>query len=143
MDGLIEFAKKQCVIFPDDSEMGKYLRETLRILQESPCEDAVSRKKLEKLKRWRFSYDTNTTIPKSDLFVRLTDIRDLPPVKPTQRWIPVSERLPEENTSYLVTVKQGYIMIAIWCGNPKYWRNVIAWMPLSKPYKSKGDVRQC
>jgi hypothetical protein len=47
-----------------------------------PCEDAVSRKKIEKLKRWRLPYDTNTTIPKSDLFIKLTDIRDLPPVKP-------------------------------------------------------------
>lgn len=46
--------------------------------QAEPCGDAVSRKDLERLKRWRFSYDTNTTIPKSDLFVRLTDIRALP-----------------------------------------------------------------
>ena len=31
---LIEFAKDQCEIFPEDSYMGKYLRETLKILEE-------------------------------------------------------------------------------------------------------------
>lgn len=50
-------------------------------------------------------------------------------------WIPVSERLPKDNASYLVTVKQGYIMIGIWCGNPEYWENVIAWMPLPSSYQ--------
>ena len=41
---LIEFAKEQCEIFPEDSYMGKYLRETLKMLQAEPCEDAISRK---------------------------------------------------------------------------------------------------
>ena len=31
---LIEFAKEQCVIFPEDSDMGKYLRETIKILED-------------------------------------------------------------------------------------------------------------
>lgn len=31
-EDLIEFAKEQCEIFPEDSYMGKYLRETLKIL---------------------------------------------------------------------------------------------------------------
>lgn len=42
-DNLIEFAKEQCEIFPEDSAMGKYLRETLKMLQAESCEDAVSR----------------------------------------------------------------------------------------------------
>lgn len=42
-ENLIEFAKGQCEIFPEDSEMGMYLRETLKILQAKPCEDAISR----------------------------------------------------------------------------------------------------
>ena len=60
------------------------------------CEGAVSRKKLEKLKRWRLPYDTNTTIPKSDLFIKLTDIRDLPSVTPTHKkgkWIEVDTNM--------------------------------------------------
>ena len=62
----------------------------IEALSQESCEDAISRKKIEKLKRWRFSYDTNTTIPKSDLFVKLADIRALPSVqsKPkTGHWI--------------------------------------------------------
>jgi predicted transcriptional regulator len=31
---LIKFAKDQCEIFPEDSYMGKYLRETIKILEE-------------------------------------------------------------------------------------------------------------
>jgi hypothetical protein len=58
-------------------------------LEQEPSEDCVSRKSIEKLKRWRFSYDNNTTIPKSDLFVKLTDLRGLPsvaPIKKKGRW---------------------------------------------------------
>lgn len=35
---LIEFAKDQCEIFPEDSYMGKYLRETLKMLEERTLE---------------------------------------------------------------------------------------------------------
>ena len=43
MDNLIEFAKEQSVVFPEDSAMGWYLRETLKMLQAEPCEYAISR----------------------------------------------------------------------------------------------------
>lgn len=35
---MIGFAKEQCEIFPEDSYMGKYLRETLKMLQTEQCE---------------------------------------------------------------------------------------------------------
>lgn len=57
----------------------------IKALEQEPSEDCVSRRKLEKLKKWRFSYDNNTTIPKSDIFVKLTDIRTLPPVTPERK----------------------------------------------------------
>jgi arginyl-tRNA synthetase len=44
MDNLIEFAKEQCEIFPEDSYMGEYLRETLKMLQAEPCKDAKMEK---------------------------------------------------------------------------------------------------
>ena len=34
MNELIEFAKDQCEIFPEDSYMGKYLRETVKMLKD-------------------------------------------------------------------------------------------------------------
>lgn len=55
------------------------------------------------------------------------------------RWIPVSERLPDENGSYLVTVKRGYIVLGLWVGVAENWANVIAWMPLPQPYKAEGS----
>lgn len=60
-------------------------RDAIKALEQETNEDCVSRRKVEKLKKWRFSYDNNTTIPKSDIFVKLTDIRTLPPVKPTRK----------------------------------------------------------
>ena len=63
-------------------------------------------------------------------------IRELPSVTPQEpRWIPVSERLPEEDGGYLVTVKQGYVRTSLWVGNAEYWNEVTAWMPLPKPYR--------
>ena len=67
---------------------------------------------------------------------------DLPPVTPTEsenlnKWTPVSERLPEENGRYFVTVKLGYVTTAIWAGITEDWDKVTAWMPFfPKPYKA-------
>lgn len=55
------------------------------------------------------------------------------------RWISVSEKLPEENGGYLVTVKRGYVTTALWVGNAKNWKEVTAWMPLAKPYKAESE----
>lgn len=63
-------------------------------------------------------------------------LKELPPVTPQEpRWIPISEKLPEEDVEYLVTVKQGYVMPALWVGNAENWKEVTAWMPLPKPYE--------
>jgi DNA-directed RNA polymerase subunit RPC12/RpoP len=40
-DNLIEFAEEQSVVFPEDSAMGWYLRETLKMLQAEQCEDVT------------------------------------------------------------------------------------------------------
>ena len=66
----------------------------------------------------------------------------------SNRWIPVSERLPEEDGCYMVTMKipfyeagaYGYITgtaYYISCAIKWYDANgeVIAWMPLPEPYK--------
>ena len=66
-----------------------------------------------------------------------------------QKWIPVSERLPEKSTWVLVTCKNpdGYIFLDIklinrytelWDGDEDFIGTVLAWMPLPEPYKKEG-----
>lgn len=66
-------------------------------------------------------------------------------VNKTSDWIPCSERLPEENGSYIVTsmdyvdtfeavFEAGEWFSIDYCDDIK---NVIAWMPLPEPYKGK------
>ena len=84
-----------------------------------------------------------------------TELMMLPSVQPERkpgRWIPVSERLPDKRGDYLVTLcgnGEPWVEIALW--NETFggrWQmvlyndvdysdisNVIAWMPLPKPYQ--------
>jgi len=75
------------------------------------------------------------------------------------RWIPVSERLPEEDGQYLITVKYkpeaGYEDIYAEHGE---WRDgrwdmfcfghcgevedIVAWMPLPEPYKAESEDKE-
>lgn len=78
------------------------------------------------------------------------EIEALSPAQPEQRWIPCSERLPEENGQYLITVKykheDGYDDIytehGAWYFDRFYFshcreveRSVLAWCELPEPYK--------
>ena len=69
-------------------------------------------------------------------------IEDIPSAQPEQRWIPCSERLPEDSNFYIVTRKDflvGFIWYSVFHG----WEwdgqnNIIAWMTLPEPYEG-GD----
>lgn len=73
-------------------------------------------------------------------------IRELPSVQPEQRWIPCSERLPEESGRYLISAFDGVVRrttvapyqprYKAWAmtGRMAYWK-VVAWMPLPEPYR--------
>ena len=65
------------------------------------------------------------------------------------KWIPVSERLPEKEGKYLTTIFNGiqYIMTCDYHPYSRCWfpddecasDNVIAWMPLPEPYKAESE----
>ena len=66
-----------------------------------------------------------------------------------QGWIPVSERLPESDEEYhtfLVTDSKGRVMLSEFylsiVDKKPYWSgmiDVIAWMPLPKPYRTESE----
>lgn len=87
-------------------------------------------------------------------------IDDLPSVTPTQKWIPVSERLPEPRrlvVCYITTGATETYFIAFWNDVQKAWEEgiggcrllerdlgyeVVAWMPLPEPYKAGMEFEE-
>lgn len=85
------------------------------------------------------------------------NLNELPSVQPEQRWIPVSERLPESKAAYYIVTLESRdricvlpndIDIARWDYDRRkskiswHWckeRKVIAWKPLPKPYKEETE----
>lgn len=72
-------------------------------------------------------------------------IGSIPSAQQEQRWIPVSERLPEKNGRYLVTnTRWGAYELDwdIFYKEQNDWlfgKDVTAWMPLPEPYKEEGS----
>ena len=75
------------------------------------------------------------------------DLRELPPAQPEQKWIPCSERLPEDGTEVFVYLyhnpKSPYIA---WIEDSRWYTEEfevdreyepLAWMPLPEPYQNK------
>ena len=72
----------------------------------------------------------------------------LPSAQPEQRWIPCSERLPEDYTVVLVYTSVGGYFTAYFDGICWYhaglhmmriYSDVVAWMPLPKPYDAESE----
>ena len=67
----------------------------------------------------------------------------------TDSWIPVSERLPSERGWYLITVQEvnRFTDVDYYYGNSEWdevssKQEVIAWMPLPKPYREESEVEE-
>ena len=109
-------------------------------LEQEPCDDTISRQ--EALNCFKINNS------KGDVWYAL---KELPPVQPISRWIPVSERLPEEDVKVLTTIKwkDGSRYVGIdsivggkWMLNiPEDGDTTIAWMPLPKPFEPHESER--
>jgi hypothetical protein len=120
----------------------------IQALEQEPCEDTVSREAVIALAK----EECETAIIPYKRFVK--GVNALPPVTPKQRWIPVSERLPEDGRPVLIYAwnvhhviarydefrtangyKKTWVTADAWNGNTEIKHEVIAWMPLPEPYK--------
>ena len=93
--------------------------------------------------------------PESEAIERIErGVYSLPPAQPEQRWIPVTERLPDKNGKYLCSIQSNFkrkkIMristtdfesgINRWSPDCMAFKDrVIAWMPLPEPYSKKNE----
>ena len=99
----------------------------------------------------KLSYAEKSRVDELDMAI--ATLINLPSAQPEPRWIPCSERLPEDNSDILVTyVEKDEKRIApvnYGCGT---WFDclfnkvldqvgVLAWMPLPEPYKTESEVQ--
>ena len=139
----------------------------IKALEQQPCEDCISRQEaINRIEVRRkitcesdpYNYEEWTKGYEEGIDDAIAMINSVPPVTPQQtRWIPVSERLPEEAYGCIVTVMDTnpmtleefeniYPDFVGWDG--ENWNDadgdsipfeVIAWMPLPQPYEEVQD----
>lgn len=128
--------------------------EALKAQELKNSSDCISRQAaLNEIAEWMLEYGALNEKRERDALQHVArGIKKLPSVEPEPQWMPCSERLPEEDGQYLITVKykhvDGYDDVYAEHGD---WDNgkwdmfnfghcgevegILAWMPLPEPYK--------
>lgn len=93
------------------------------------------------------AFDRETLLTGFVRSIAVRVIRDMPSTQPEQRWIPVTERLPERADNVIICYKAGdhtLVSTGRYLHKFKMWYvdvvgdlrdGVIAWMPLPEPYR--------
>ena len=119
-----------------------------KALEQQPCEDTISRQAAIDALRNRWLKTINFDGIGEDIAEECEIcLRTVPSAQPEQRWIPVSERLPEYGVPVLVSIDIENIFVGIaWRSGPRWILNtntggmamqdieIKAWMPLPAPY---------
>lgn len=78
-------------------------------------------------------------IHRQALEVGIMAIKALSSSENPNKWIPVSERLPEKDDLYLICFDDGEYDLVYFCKGFFSRSGVIAWMPLPDPYKQEVE----
>ena len=140
----------------------------IKALEQESCEDAISRQAaIEIIDNWLSCADYNEA-ERGIMRAARNMVLDLPSVTPNQRWIPVSERLPEKGeygkvlVTYIpsggtlwTTVIIAHYSDLMGIAKPSFHigdvgkesfqnitKQVIAWMPLPEPYKAESEEQE-
>ena len=93
------------------------------------------------------AFDKETILNSFVRKVAIDALKALPSAQQEPQWIPVSERLPDNDKSVLISNSHG-VTKAWWNGRfwssiaVKKYKTVTAWMPLPEPYRGEGK-EQC
>lgn len=154
----IEFGNMWLEINEDckDSSTYTFFQMAIKALEAQLAEDAISRQAtIDAIyKKYIGGKDAIENAPINDLYAdgleeAVDAVWDMPPVTPWPkigRWIPCTERLPEQSGWYLVSTKNRNVQKAWYRVAPinqggSYWKGSIkrpiAWMPLPELYKAE------
>jgi hypothetical protein len=144
-------AKKHEKCGQEHIQLVAWLRELKAYKEQEPCTDAISRKAvidMTGLSEWFDSSDSY-----NGFVIALSELPSVTLKQKTGKWIPVSERLPEEGKTVMASTNYGIYPEARysekygwkwpWEVGEDYWTEIVdsveAWMPLPEPYKAESE----
>ena len=139
MDYTNENECKECAA--EHRQLAEWLKDYKRLLEQEPCEDAVSRQVVLDTMQMKMGG--------KELYKA---VYEMPRITPIQKWIPISERLPEDYQRVLVTIVNyaGYKVVRVAeynsgkktfqiKENNERWKvgekGLLAWQQLPDPYE--------